>query len=145
MLTRIQGNMHSLMKGLDVASAAMQVQSDRMLVISQNIAHVGARAPSPQVEPYARKTISFRTVFDRQANVQKIQTARISRDPKPFPVVFSPGDPGADQNGYVRESNVDPLVEMEDLRETTRAHMANLKAYENMLTMIQERISLLRT
>lgn len=143
-MDKIQGNMNCLMKGLEVSASAMQAQGDRMLVISQNIAHVGARAPNPLTAPYARKTISFKTVFDQKSGVQKIKTDQIKRDSKPFPITFNPSDPGADIHGYVRESNVDPLVEMEDLRETTRAHMANLKAYENMLTMIQERISLLR-
>ena len=43
---------------------------------------------------------------------------------------FEPGHPAADAKGYVKEPNVNPLVEMMDMREAQRSYEANLNAQQ---------------
>ena len=47
-------------------------------------------------------------------------------DPTLGDLIYKPGHPDADKNGYVRMSNVDPMVEMADAMMASRAYEANL-------------------
>ncbi len=134
----------SLQKVLQVALSGMQVQTQRLLVAAQNLANAGTRAPSPGENPYQRKVISFTSEMDRKKGVEVVKVRKIDRDTTPFPLIYSPGDPGADENGYVKESNVKPPIEMTDAMEAKRGYEASLKAYEKALAMQQDAISLLR-
>ena len=40
--------------------------------------------------------------------------------------IYRPGHPDADENGYIRTSNVNPMVEMADATMAQRAYEANL-------------------
>ena len=40
--------------------------------------------------------------------------------------IYKPGHPDADENGFIRASNVDPLVEMTDAIMAQRAYEASL-------------------
>ena len=56
-----------------------------------------------------------------------------------------PGHPAADGNGYVRMPNVNPLVEMGDLREAQRSYQANVDVIDAANTMISRAIDMLRS
>lgn len=132
-------------KMLNVSMAGMVAQHERLLVVAQNIANAGTRAPHPTVEPYRRKTISFRTLYDHKKGVDVIKVRRVARDPSTFPITYKPDDPGADENGYVKETNVKAPVEMTDAVETRRSYEANLKVYEYARSMQQDALALLRS
>lgn len=134
----------TLQKVLHVALSSMQAQSQRLLVVAQNLANAGTRASTPGAMPYQRKTVAFGTELDRKKGVEVVKVKKIGRDHTPFPTTYSPGDPGADENGYVLETNVKSSVEMTDAMEAKRGYEASLKAYEKALSMQQDAISLLR-
>ena len=73
-----------------------------------------------------------------------MQVKSIGTDQSPFKTVYSPGDPAADKNGMVSMSNVNPMVEMADMREASLSHEANLRAYEKALKMMEETVGLLK-
>jgi flagellar basal-body rod protein FlgC len=133
-----------LNKALKMSAAGMKVQSKRLLVIAQNLANVDTRATEPGGEAYRRKLISFHNKQDFKSKLQLVDVSSISRDQSPFKLVYSPEDPGANQDGYVAQSNVNPFIEMADMREASRSHEANLRAFEKALSLIQETIGLLR-
>ncbi|MBI1954241.1 MAG: flagellar basal body rod protein FlgC [Proteobacteria bacterium] len=137
--------MSGLIKSMLISSSGMQAQSHRLLVIAQNLANAGTKAPKLGEHPYQRKTVTFKNVYDPKTGVEKVELTKINHDLSPFPLVYSPGDPGANENGYVEESNVKPMIEMADMREASRSHEANLRAYEKALAMLQDTISLLKS
>ena len=55
-----------------------------------------------------------------------------------------PGHPAADADGYVMGPNVDPLLELMDMREAQRSFEANLNALGLARSMIQRTLDLLR-
>ena len=57
---------------------------------------------------------------------------------------FDPTHPDANADGYVAYPNVNPVVEMSDLVEATRAYQANVSAFQSAKTMAQGAIELLR-
>ena len=44
---------------------------------------------------------------------------------------FDPSHPAADQDGYVQVSNVQPLIEMANMREAARSYEANMNMFES--------------
>ncbi|HLD95513.1 MAG TPA: flagellar basal body rod protein FlgC [Alphaproteobacteria bacterium] len=134
-----------LLKSMMESSAGMKAQADRLLVISQNLANAGTKAPSPGVKPYQRKRVSFISELDKKSGVHLVKSTLIEPDASPFPRTYDPGDPGADKDGFVEESNVKPMTELTDMREAARSHEANLRAYEKAMAMLQDTIGLLKS
>ena len=136
--------MSDLSSALDVSASGMKAQGTRLRVISENIANAGSTARSPEAEPYRRKLVTFANVLDRELGVERVEVERVTRDQSPFVERYQPGHPAADENGYVRTSNVNTLVEMTDMREAQRSYEANLKVIEASRAMLQRTNDLLR-
>ncbi len=55
-----------------------------------------------------------------------VAMAGVVEDPTLGDMLYKPGHPDADENGYIRASNVDPLVEITDAIMAQRAYEASL-------------------
>ena len=138
-------NYSPLTRALYTATSGMQVQNQRILVISQNLANTNTRSTHPGELPYRRQLVSLKGTFDKKIGAQIVQVNAIRQDQSPFERIYAPEDPVADKNGFVLESNVKPMVEMVDLREASHQHEANLKAFEKILGMLSMTVSLLKS
>jgi flagellar basal-body rod protein FlgC len=69
---------------------------------------------------------------------------RYGVDPTDFQLRHQPGHPGADAAGYVKYPNVNPLIELADMREAQRSYEANLNALQLARAMIGRTLDLLR-
>lgn len=136
--------MTDILNSIDIASSGMYVQSERLKVISQNIANADSTATTPGGKPYQRKTISFQNVLDRQIGLDKVEVAKIGTDKAEFEKKYEPSHPAADENGYVMYPNVNSLIEMTDMKEAKNAYEANLSVIEIAKSMIQRTLDLLR-
>lgn len=133
-----------LMQSLRLSASRLDVENKRMLIIAQNMANSGSRATKPGEQPFQRKVMSMKLTMDSKTKTPVIKAGKEQKDPTPFEKVYSPGDPGADEKGFVLTTNVKPMVEMTDMREAARTHQANLRAYEKTLGVIRESIDLLK-
>jgi flagellar basal-body rod protein FlgC len=133
----------SLIKGLHVATSGMVAQNKRLLMISQNIANAGSRVAITG-NPYARKTLKFMSYMDKKIGAEMVKATKVNQDKAAFKKVYSPHDPAADKDGYVLESNVNPILEMSDMRDAGRSHEASTKAFEKILQMLQNMLGLLK-
>lgn len=137
--------MSELFDAMSISSSGMRAQSTRLRVISENIANASTAATAPGENPYTRRNITFKNVLDRELGVDTVRVDRISNDTKrPYPVKYMPDHPGADENGYVKMPNVDPLIEMMDMKEAQRSYEANLGLIDQSRSMIMQTIDLLR-
>jgi flagellar basal-body rod protein FlgC len=127
------------------AASAMAAQTLRLRTISENIANANSTAESPGADPYRRKLVTFKNVLDRATGADTVKVDRIVPDAAPFELKYIPGHPAADANGYVRMPNVNPLVEMSDLREAQRSYQANVDVIDVTNTMLSRAIDLLRS
>jgi flagellar basal-body rod protein FlgC len=133
-----------LQNSLYIAASGMHAQSDRLRVISENIANADSTGTQPGEQPYRRKTISFKNQLDREMGVDLVKAARYGTDNSEFPMKYEPNNPIADANGYVRYPNVKPMVEMVDMREARRAYEANLNVVEVSKSMLMQTIGMLK-
>jgi flagellar basal-body rod protein FlgC len=133
-----------LTKSLQISAAGMKVQGTRIRVISENVANAGSTATTPDGEPYRRKLVTFGNTLNRELGLELVDVKNVMRDPSEFGQRHQPGHPAADDNGYVKVSNVNTMVEMADIREAQRSYQANLKVMQASRSMLQQTIDLLR-
>ncbi len=134
----------NLETSLKIAAAGMQAQSARLRVTAENLANAQSTAQVPDDDPYRRKTISFANVLDRATGASLVQVRRYGVDPGPFEERFEPSHPAANAAGYVRYPNVNPLIELMDMREAQRSFEANLTTLQQARGMLQRTLDLLR-
>lgn len=134
----------SIFHSFNISASALTAQRLRMDVTASNIANAQTTRArideNGEFEPYRRKMVAMQPNGQRFKHfLQKAQSGRerltdgvkvtgIIHDREPFKLVYEPFHPDADENGYVRYPNVDPLKEMVDLMSATRSYEANITA-----------------
>lgn len=133
-----------LMQALSVSSSGMAAQSERMKVISENIANAESIV-GEDGNPYRRKVIHFESVLNRHSGLEEVQVGNVARDnTTPLRYEYMPSHELADENGYVAKPNVDVFLEQVDMRDATRAYQANMAAIEAAKEMMVRSIETLR-
>ena len=136
--------MDPLSTALKVAATGLTAQSERLRVVSENLANAQSTGDGPGTDPYQRKTVSFSAEVDRSSGAAMVDIAAIERDRTEFPLEYLPGHEAADAAGYVKMPNVNPLVEMADMREANRSYEANLQVIKQARELINMTIDLMR-
>jgi flagellar basal-body rod protein FlgC len=129
---------------LRIAGAGMRAQSARLKIISENIANANSTATVKGGDPYRRKIATVTPTFDRELDATLVTAGKPLPDRSDFRSQYDPGNPNADNQGYVKLPNVDSLVEALDLREAQRAYEANLNVIETARSMDQRTLELLK-
>ena len=133
-----------LATSMAVIASGMRAQTDRMRVISENIANADSTAATPGGDPYRRKVPTFSSELDRTLDAKTVALGRIRPDPSAFRVKHDPGNPAADAAGNVKYPNVNPLIEMTDMRDAQRSYEANLNIISATRRMIQRTLDILK-
>ncbi len=133
-----------LQAALKIAGSGMEVQSTRLRVIAENVANAQSTGSTPGADPFTRKTISFDDEMDRATGVRLVRVKRIGVDDQPFKIEFDPGNPAADEKGFVKMPNVNLLVELADMREANRSYEANLQVVKQSGDLTSMTIGLLK-
>ncbi|AJC91062.1 flagellar basal body rod protein FlgC [Campylobacter subantarcticus] len=156
----------------DISGYGLSAQRFRMNVISSNIANANTTRTA-EGGPYRRREVIFKaTDFNELLNKQitkdnnfleyenplndpaspkdakpaimSVVVDKVVRDDKDFRMKFDPSHPDANEQGYVAFPNINPVIEMADLIEATRAYQANVSAFTSTKTIAQSAIDLLR-
>ena len=130
---------------LAIAASALQAQQARMRVIAENLANADSTARTADGDPYRRRVVSFRNVLDRSLGASVVRVDRVVPDRSEFRQRFDPQHPAANAEGYVQLPNVNPLIEMMDMRQAQRSYEANLSMIEVARGMVQRTIDILRS
>ena len=129
---------------LQIAASGLRAQSARMRIISENLANADSTARTPDQDPYRRQIPLFRAELDRQTGANEVRMDGARLDQSEFRMVFEPGHPAADEEGYVRYPNVSSLIELMDMKEAQRSYEANMNMIEGARRMMDRTLDLLR-
>lgn len=147
-----------LFDSLDVSGSGLSAERLRMDVTSENLANAQTTRTATG-GPYVRQEVVL------QAGQQGggfgsalagamggptaagapdgVQVAGVVNDPKPGRMVYDPGNPDANAQGYVRMPNVNTVTEMVDLISEQRDYEANVTAMQTDKTMLSKTFDLL--
>ncbi|EJP74377.1 MULTISPECIES: flagellar basal body rod protein FlgC [Campylobacter] len=161
----------SYLNDFDISGYGLSAQRFRMNVISSNIANAQTTRTA-EGGPYRRQEVVFKAFdFDKILNeemknsgglleyenplddpsspknahpsLMSVVVDKVVRDDKDFMLKYDPSHPDANANGYVAFPNINPVIEMADLVEATRAYQANVAAFQSAKTIAQSAITLL--
>jgi flagellar basal-body rod protein FlgC len=129
---------------IKISAAGLTAQQTRMRVVSENIGNADTTPSKPGEEPYRRKTVAFRSVLDRELGTRLVKADRIVVDKSEPRMRYEPTNPGADEKGYVKQPNINTMLEATDMRQAQRSYEANLSVIEIAKNMISRTIDILR-
>ncbi len=134
-----------IFKGLEVSITGMQAQRIRLDIASSNLANVNSTNDGTG-KPYRRKVPVFETVLDNSQKIPlyRVKVSSIKPDMSPLKAKYEPGNPDADENGYVYYPNVDPIREMVDMMSAIRTYGANLTAFNTHKDILIKTIDILK-
>jgi flagellar basal-body rod protein FlgC len=132
-------------KSLSVAAVGLRAQMGRMRVLSENIANADSVSQTAGGDPYRRRIVTFNSVLDRELDAHVPELGKIQTDSSDFAVRHEPGNPAADASGDVKYPNVNPLIEMSDLRDAQRSYEANLNVITATRRMLQLTINMIKS
>lgn len=119
----------------DIAVSGMKAQAQRLRVISENMANADSISTTPGGEPYRRQVVTFKDYVDAETGAKMVKVNKVVPDESQFPKRYDPNHPAADAQGYVALPNVNPLIEMMDMKEAQRSYDANLSMMQTARDM----------
>ena len=125
---------------IGIAISGLRAQSKQIEVISSNVANARTTDVS-NGQPYRR----LEAVFEAEdAGIGGVSLGEILMDMSDFQRIFDPGNPKADQYGYVAMPNVNLPIEMMNLTIAARAYQANAAVLKRYQKMVETTLELLR-
>ena len=160
------------LSSFDISGYGLSAQRVRVNTISSNIANAQTTR-TDEGGPYRRRSVVFQAIdFDKQLNdkikqgnnlleysdpleeqafgkkaapsIMSVIIDKIVRDDREPKMKFEPGHPDANAEGYVAYPNINPVVEMADLIEATRAYQANVASFQTSKNIANGAIDILR-
>jgi flagellar basal-body rod protein FlgC len=125
------------LKSIAIAASGLRAQAGRMRVIAET-------ASTPGADPFRRKIPTFTSHIDRTLDARLVGLGPVRSDPSAFQTKHQPGHPSADAKGNVKLPNINPLIEMTDLREAQRSYEANINVIGASRRMIQRALDILK-
>jgi flagellar basal-body rod protein FlgC len=130
---------------MTIAASGLNSQGSRLKVIAENMANAQSTGTTPGAEPYRRKLITFRSVLDRATGTTTVAPGNVTTAGGDFERRYDPTHPAADKDGYIMLPNVNPLMEMMDMRAAQQSYQANLNVVDAAKNMLSRTIDLLRS
>lgn len=117
---------------IGIAGTALNAQLTRMNATASNLANASTVAKS-ETEAFRAKRPVFKALLQEQMThaaapyVGGVKVDHVVDDPTPIKRVFEPGNPMADAEGFVFQSNVSEVMEMVDMMSASRAYQNNVE------------------
>jgi flagellar basal-body rod protein FlgC len=122
--------------GLDISTSALLAQRTRMNIVANNMANrFTVMNENGEPEPYRRRIPLFSSGDPANGSDKGVHVAKIIEDDAPPIKRYEPGHFAADEDGYVSYPNIDPMMEMTNALEASRAYEANITAIEASKSM----------
>jgi len=141
--------MLGVFSALEVAASGLSAQRIRMNTIASNLANVRTTR-TPEGGAYKRLDPVFEAVDIERLRgtpslaqgVSLVQVSRVKEDTRPGTMVYEPGHPDANGQGYVEYPNVNAVEEMVNMITATRAYEAGITSIESVKQMARSAIEI---
>jgi flagellar basal-body rod protein FlgC len=125
---------------MEVAASGLTAQRTRMNLTAGNLANARTTRTEDGT-PYKRLDPVFQAEAvhgggDAISNaVRKVTVSEVRADPTPGQMVYDPGHPDANPQGYVEYPNVNVVSEMVNMMSASRAYEAGVTSLESLKSM----------
>ncbi len=134
-----------LLTSLKISSSGLAANRKRMAAINSNIANAQTTRTA-EGGPYRRKEVVFGSEPARESfaeilegeldeKAQTVHATEVISSNRPPILKYEPGNPDADENGYVAYPDINTMEEMASLIEASRSYEANITALNTTKSM----------
>jgi flagellar basal-body rod protein FlgC len=132
----------SLFKVFNVSGSAVSAQSQRLNVVSSNLANAESVA-GPDGKPYKARQVMFQTqMMDADATAAGVRVAGVVEDGAAPRRLHDPEHPLADAEGYVTMTNVNVVEEMVNMISASRSSQTNIDVMNTAKSMLQKTLQM---
>ncbi|MFS2224024.1 flagellar basal body rod protein FlgC [Pantoea sp. B65] len=131
----------ALLNIFDIAGSAMTAQSQRMNVSASNLANADS-VTGPDGQPYVAKQVVFQVDAAAGQATGGVKVAQVVDDPTPAKLVYDPGNPMADEKGYIKMPNVDVVSETVNTMSASRSYQANVEVLNTVKSMMMKTLTM---
>jgi flagellar basal-body rod protein FlgC len=142
-----------LFDAIDISASGLTANRTRMDVTAENLANAETTRGA-NGQPYQRQEVVLQQVggfgaalagaMNQGTAAGGVQVGGIVSDPTPDQLVYDPGNPDANNKGYVKMPNVNSVTEMVDMIDESRSYEANVTAMNTSKDMYQKTLGLLK-
>ena len=125
----------SMFSIFSVSGSAISSQSQRLNVVASNLANADAVA-GPDGQGYKARQVMFETVPMGSDASAGVKVSRIQESNEPMHKVHNPNHPQADAQGYVTQSNVNPIEEMVNMISASRSYQNNVEVMNTAKSLL---------
>ncbi len=141
--------MIGVFSAMEVAASGLSAERVRMNTIASNLANVRTTR-TPEGGPFRRLDPVFEAAplqrlgltSGPSQGVSVVRVARIEADERPGTMVYEPGHPDANAEGYVEYPNVNAVEEMVNMITASRAYEAGVTSIETIKQMARSALEL---
>ena len=109
-----------------VSGSAISAQSQRLNVVASNLANADSVA-GPDGQAYKARQVVFKTTPVGNEAALGVRVSDVIESTQPQRKVHNPTHPQADAQGYVTQSNVNPVEEMVNMISASRSYQNNVE------------------
>ena len=125
----------SMFSIFNVSGSAVSAQSQRLNVVASNLANADAVA-GPDGQAYKSRQVVFETVRLGSDASSGVKVSAIKESNEPFKRMHNPTHPSPDAEGYVNQSNVNPVEEMVNMISASRSYQNNVEVMNTAKTLL---------
>lgn len=131
----------SLFQIFNVSGSATSAQSQRLNTVASNLANADTVA-GPDGQAYKARQVVFQTQLMGEVGAAGVRVSTIAEADTPGRRVHDPKHPGADGEGYVTYSNVNPVEEMVNMISASRSYQNNIEVMNTAKTLLLKTLQL---
>lgn len=141
MTTKIGGTGPGMFSAMEVAASGLTAERSRMNIIAGNLANARTTktedgTPYKRLDPvFEAKPVAPNAADPIARAVQGVQMTGVREDSNPGQMVYDPGHPDANAQGYVEYPNVNVVTEMVNMMTASRAYEAGVTSIESLKSM----------
>ena len=140
----------SLMKIFDTAGSGMAAESLRLNTVASNLANADSVSNSADSAYHAKELLFAPTQesesgFGAQSTGEGnhgVRMVGVTESQQPVETHYEPGNPMADENGYVYGSNVNPIDELVNMISASRSYQNNVEVMNTTKQLMIKTIDL---
>jgi flagellar basal-body rod protein FlgC len=125
----------SMFSIFNVSGSAISSQSQRLNVVASNLANADAVA-GPDGQAYKARQVVFETVPMGTDASSGVKVSKILESNEPMKRTYNPTHSSADGDGYVTQSNVNPVEEMVNMISASRSYQNNVEVMNTAKTLL---------
>ncbi|MDR2925155.1 MAG: flagellar basal body rod protein FlgC [Azoarcus sp.] len=136
----MDGNMFNV---FSIAGSALTAQSMRLNATASNLANADS-VTSENGQPYRAKQVVFaaRQLPGAGAASNSVAVTQVVQSTAPLRLVYEPGNPAANAEGYVEMPNVNVVEEMVNMISASRSYQTNAEIMNTARTLLQRTLQI---